>query len=159
TAFGRLYSELYAQIVLFCLGFVKDRTTAENITSDSFLKLLEQREPQNIENPLSWIYTVSRNSCMTYWNTKNRRAEILTEIKDRFEKVTSSDGQKKLEQAEYEELVKRSLSIDEYNIWKLHREGFNNVEISEELALAPKTVANKKTIARQKLTEAFNHEQ
>jgi RNA polymerase sigma factor (sigma-70 family) len=158
-AFGEIYTSLFTQLVLFCLGMLKDEETAKNITSESLIKLHESVDSGTIDNPKAWLYTVCRNSCNTHWATTNRRAEILDDVGSRMVKVTQPEGQVKLEQEDYDLRVKETLNEDELKIWSLHLEGYDNKEISERLDLTAKTVANKKTMARQKLMQAFKHEQ
>jgi len=158
SAFGEVYTLLHGPMTLFCLGIVHDEEVAKNISSESLLKLLEQNPPEQIENVVNWLYTVCRNQCNSFWSTKKRRKEILEAIEGRFNTYSPAEGLWNLEREDYDKLLKNCLNDAEHHIWKLHLQGYSNDEICEELALAEKTVANKKTMARQKLKEAFNNE-
>ena len=158
NAFGTVYSAAHPRLTLFCLGLTRDEEIAKNIASETLLKLMEQTNPREILNPASWLLTVARNSCNTWWTTNNRRAEILDDVKEQFSGVTRPVALEQLENESHVKLIRESLDTIEWQIWQLHLDGYDNKEIAEQTLLAEKTVANKKTAARNKLRQAFAHE-
>lgn len=154
-AFGEVYKSLKKEIQLYCLGLSKDQHVAEQITSDSFTKLLEQSEPAKIENPRAWLYTVCRRDLSTLWSTNQRRSEILDHVKGKFATKTESLAEKKFEMDRIDQIKSDVLSDDEQSVWNLHERGYANQEIAEQTGMAEKTVANKKSTARKKLLNAI----
>ena len=154
-AFGEIYQSLFGEIQLYALGMSHDKNVAESLTSDCFTKLLEQPNPGTIENPRAWLYTVCRRAFSTRISTQKRRSELLEDY--RGGKQFSSDNQavRKLEADEIRRWMDEKLSEEEQTIWRLHEEGYTNSEIAEKLWLPEKTVANKKSIARNKLKSAL----
>ncbi len=78
-AFGMLYSRYHKSLTAYCIGRLKDKELAENAASDTLIKLLHHANPETIDNFESWLFTVAKNECNTYWSTQERRKELLKE--------------------------------------------------------------------------------
>ncbi|MFH0905569.1 MAG: sigma-70 family RNA polymerase sigma factor [bacterium] len=88
TAFGELYEIWAAKVYRFVYFRVKNVPTAEDLTSEIFLKAwqkIHQYKPQANIKFSSWLYTIARNSVIDYYRI-SRRIEIsfegLPEIAD-----------------------------------------------------------------------------
>jgi RNA polymerase sigma factor (sigma-70 family) len=141
--------------MLYCLGLTKDQSMAENLATDAFVKLFEQPKKPPIENPRAWLYTVCKRDISTWWMTNNRRKEILHQVKDRFQTVASSLADEYFDLQRIDKIKERELSEDELSVWGMHEDGYDNREIAEKTGMAEKTVANKKSTARNKLKKAL----
>ena len=157
SAFGEVYQILHPRLTLFCLGLIKELEEAENIASDSLLKLYENDDAASIRNAQSWVYTVARNSCNTRYTQESRRAEILESIHGYFRRTERNQGEVKLEREALREALKSVLSTEDLTIWDLHQAGYGNEEIAGKTGMNAKTVANRKSIARKKLMKRFNN--
>lgn len=155
SAFGEVYETLHPRLTLFCLGIIKSMEDAENIASDSLMKLYENEEASSIRNAESWLYTVARNACNTKYTQSSRRSEILDSITDFFRTSTRNLGEEKIEEEELRSKMQSTLTKEELDIWDLHQAGFDNEEIAQKLEMNSKTVANRKSIARKKLMNSF----
>ena len=153
-AFGRLYSRYHKSLTAYCLGRLRERELAENAASDTLLKLLHHSNPESIDNFESWLFTVAKNECNTYWSTLERRKELLKknyeeeverrpEVEDRF----SSESM--------DQIIRDNLDATDYRIWQLYHEGYDNEEVATMMSLNEKTVANRKSAARTKLKTIF----
>ncbi len=149
-AFGVLYSKYHKSLTAYCIGRLKDRELAENAASDTLMKLLNHPSPGSIDNFESWLFTVAKNECNTYWSTLERRKELL---KNNYE--AGSESRPEVEDRFYSEnadqLIKDNLDETDYRIWKLYHEGYDNDEVASMMNLNEKTVANRKSAARMKL--------
>jgi RNA polymerase sigma-70 factor (ECF subfamily) len=149
-AFGLLYSRYHKSLTAYCMGRLRERDLAENAASDTLLKLLNHANPESIDNFESWLFTVAKNECNTYWSTLERRKELLRknyeeeadhrpEVEDHF----SSENM--------DRFIRSNLDEIDYRIWQLYHEGYDNDEVARMMSLNEKTVANRKSAARMKL--------
>lgn len=64
-AFSLLFQTYYADLVLFCGNFVKDKSSCEDIVQSIFLKLWYDRRTIQIETSIkSYLLKAVRNSCL-----------------------------------------------------------------------------------------------
>ena len=150
NAFGMLYSKYHKSLTAYCLGRLKDRVLAENAASDTLMKLLHHTDPGSIDNFESWLFTVAKNECNTYWSTAQRRKELL---KRNYEEEIEhrAEAEDQLSSEAMNQLIKDNLDDTDYRIWQLYRDGYDNEEVGRILSLNEKTVANRKSAARIKL--------
>lgn len=87
-AFGEIYDIWAAKVYRFIYLKVKNAHTAEDLTSEVFLKAwekLHQYKPQKDAKFSTWLYTVARNTIVDYYRA-NKNSEIsfedLPEIAD-----------------------------------------------------------------------------
>jgi RNA polymerase sigma factor (sigma-70 family) len=153
-AFGALYSRYHKSLTAYCVGRLRDRALAENAASDTLVKLMSHANPESIDNFESWLFTVAKNECNTYWSTLERRKELL---KENFEAELESRpaAEDHLSAESIDQLVRSNLDETDYQIWQLYREGYDNNEVASMLNLNEKTVANRKSSARMKLKEVI----
>jgi RNA polymerase sigma-70 factor, ECF subfamily len=72
-AFISLYNKYKQPIYVFCLKMVCDRAAAMDIAQEVFIKVFERR--RQISQPAlfkSWLYSIARNDCITYFRMNNR---------------------------------------------------------------------------------------
>lgn len=155
-AFGEIYDHYHRDLTLYCLGRLKAMDLAENAASDCLVKLLQLKDPDKIENLDHWIFTVAKNLCNTHWSKNNRRGTILKQIGDRSSHHSKPEIEGKLSHSDIDNMLQTVLGEEIYNIWQLHQAGYNNEEISEKLGFKVKTIANKKSVARQLIKEALS---
>lgn len=160
-AFGALYEPCHKKLTAYCLGRLKDITLAENVASETLLKLLQHPNPSEIKNFEHWMFTVAKNNCNTYWNKTNRRRSIWENISGLFSWKTTNEGSENITCSDMRKQMRQVLSECEYRIWELHELGYNNEEIAHRLKptynISLKRVANLKSQARNKLKKAFEH--
>lgn len=153
-AFGVLYSKYHKSLTAYCFGRLKERELAENAASDTLVKLLNHPDPGSIDNFESWLFTVAKNECNTYWSTLERRKELL---KNNYEADVESrpEVEDRFSSENMDQLIKNVLDETDYRIWKLYHEGYDNEEVANMMSLNEKTVANRKSAARMKLKDAL----
>jgi RNA polymerase sigma factor (sigma-70 family) len=150
AAFGALYSRYHKSLTAYCLGRLRERELAENAASDTLLKLLNQSSPGSIDNFESWLFTVAKNECNTYWSTQERRKELLKENYE-IQLETRPEAEDNFSVESIDRFIKSNLDEMDYRIWQLSREGYDNEEVANMMSLNEKTVANRKSAARMKL--------
>jgi RNA polymerase sigma-70 factor (ECF subfamily) len=72
--YGRLYEENYGRLVKFSVWYTRDTAAAEDIVSDSILKLLTSPAPNS--NPTAYVFSIVRNNCLQWLLDKKRHLEV-----------------------------------------------------------------------------------
>lgn len=89
--------EQYDKIYKYCYFHVHDRTLAEDLTQETFLRYLGKPEiALSGEKQLAYLYTIARNLCTDYFRKSGREVlgfgeEGVEEMLD--EKIVSDDSQ------------------------------------------------------------------
>ncbi len=81
--FSRLYFRHYDPIFRYCMHRLFDRTTAEDITSEVFLRMTEnfQTFDGNEKQFRNWLYRISTNAVNEHLRKTSRRSAILTWVR------------------------------------------------------------------------------
>lgn len=154
SAFGAIYTYYHKSLTAFCVGRIGNIEMAENAASETLIKLLEYPNPEKIENFENWIFTVAKNVCSTHLSTSARRKKLLNENYN-FEINQMPEIEAQISLDNIDLVIKSNLDDKDYKIWQLHQQGYDNQEIAEILDSTIKTVANRKSAARQKLKSIF----
>ena len=71
--FNQLYSRSYRQVYRVCRQFADEPATAEDLTHDVFLKLLDRLGQYGGEAPfMTWLRKLTSNLCLDYLERRNR---------------------------------------------------------------------------------------
>lgn len=149
TAFDRVYGMYYKPLCFFAERFVSNPTTAEDIVTESFIKLI-QRSPEfeTIRHLKSYLYTSTRNACIDELRMQKRQQRVRNRI-EQSEVISEEEAGHNLIMAEvlhsiyraidelpdkYKEIVRMSL-ID----------GLSNSEIAIKKGMADQTIRNHKS--------------
>lgn len=149
-AFGELYSRFHKSLTAYCFGRLKEKELAENAASDTLMKLLHHGDPASIDNFESWLFTVARNECNSYWSQLERRKELLKENYE-VEVDHRPEVDDNFSSENIDELIRSNLDETDFRIWQLYHQGYDNEEVAGMMNLNEKTVANRKSAARMKL--------
>ena len=149
--FSRYYQPCHRKLTLYCMGMLKDIELAENAASDTLLKLYQQGSEIDLDNPERWLFTVAKNKCLSLLSQKKRRREIEDQLKPTMNKTAPAKGDQRLEVEDLKNKIRSILNTKEWAIWNLHQQGYDNKEMAQQLQMTEKTVANLKSIARNKL--------
>lgn len=82
-AFSRLYYRHYDAIFRYCMHRLFDRTTAEDVTSEVFLRMTEnfQTFDGNERQFRNWLYRIATNAVNEHLRKTSRRSAILTWVR------------------------------------------------------------------------------
>lgn len=156
-AMGMLYEQLHARLTLFCLGWLKDRELAENIASESFVRLLNMANKAEIASVEAWLFTVSKNLCKNHLTQQQNRRGIWEQIRDRFASSHRPEATDTLSSEDWTRRMKEWFEPNDCHLWQLHEQGYSNEEIAARLQMTEKTVANRKSMIRKSLREKIRH--
>lgn len=129
SAFNDIYEHTYRKIYFIVLPIVKDKSLAEDIMQDTYLKFLEKLYDYNEKNALAFILTIARNLAINMYNKRKREYTYNAMDIDHF----SYDDFIELKM-ENQEMIQSALSIlnkTEKNIFLLHNlENLKHKEIA-----------------------------
>lgn len=147
----QLYSLLYQPLCYFAQKILLSTETAEDIVTDSFIKLLQQpRDFANMSALKSFLYTVVRNSSLNHLKATKRHMVAHEEL-ERLTLNAAEHIENHIIRSEVLTAIYRSIRElpDKYQaVMELALlEGLKNEEISARLGMAPQTVRNHKSAA------------
>ncbi|MDE7380292.1 MAG: sigma-70 family RNA polymerase sigma factor [Clostridia bacterium] len=94
------------------LAVVGDRAAAEDVVSDSFIKIVRfAGKYRRQDDPMAWILRIVRNTALDYLRKRKRRAEVSSECL--FDLCDPSSSPEKIEAAATLELAISKLAPDE----------------------------------------------
>jgi RNA polymerase sigma-70 factor (ECF subfamily) len=146
-AFAALYDFYFPKVYAFVLAKTGSTTSAEDIVSDVFMKLLENlHKYQDRGMPFAaWLFTITRNMLFDYYakqkHTDNLPLEEGIEVKDEKKDFQPASQAQRSELAEQVKKVMTRLPERELSIVQLKFfSGLNNREIAQVLNLTESNV-------------------
>jgi RNA polymerase sigma-70 factor (ECF subfamily) len=120
TAFDGIYEQTRKTLYFCVLPILRDRSLADDIVQDAYLKMLESLDRYEEKNFLAYLVTIARNLA---FNEYRRRSRVVYTDQD-LDSVIPFDLESTLEvSAEHEALIRKALSVldeTEKNIFLLH---------------------------------------
>ena len=94
----------YDKLLRYCYMKLRDRTLAEDVTQETFIRFFESKDYHSIGKEMAYLYTIARNLCIDYFRKhKDELIEDLPakiqEMPDSSDKVESIVDQLSIEQA------------------------------------------------------------
>ena len=157
ATFEELYSRYATDVLRVCYFYLGDRSRAEDVTQDVFVKLITTGPALTEGKEKSWLLKVALNRCRDLWRGAWVKRVVLghpafelipgpDEITDREEKQSLMEAVNRLP-AEFREIV------------LLHYyQGYGIAEISEMLGVPEGTVSSRLSRARNKLQKLLKEE-
>lgn len=165
VAMKMLFMHFYAKLMLFVSYFVKSKQDAEEIVSDTFYAIWEQRvKLATIQNITSYIYTVARNIAFDYLKRKEKTDSYIKPdvVEACFSVRSDFDPEDDLVGAELMERLRTAIdSLPEKSriAFKLVREqGFKYKEAAEIMEISVKTLEAHMALATKRLMSILNEE-
>ena len=152
--FRNLFIDYYPSLISFALYYVGDKTIAEDLVQEVFVKLWETRERWSAVDFSAYVYQMVRFKCFNYLRAEKIRNEAtrsfteeidITEINNYIAEETF-----RLVMNSMEDLPPACRTV-----FSLTLEGYSAKEIAEKLDIAVETVKKQKQIARKILKEKF----
>lgn len=154
--FTEIFNTFYIPLVAYIMQYTGDRSEAEDIVQNSFVKLWEKRGELRIKTSLkSYLYSTAYNLFVDrYWQHKKtlNYAEQLRE--EALEEVTQLSEAELIQQLEVLEKAIDELPAKCRRIFLLNKkEGLTYKEVARQLNISVKTVESQMRIALIKLRE------
>ena len=152
-AFQAIFDSFRMRIFFFVKKLIDDRLTAEEITSDTFVKLYRIHDRFNTYNNIqAFLFITARNASLDYLRYRQRQREQLTELQHHEEQemdiplFAETNIEADVLQFIYNEIEK--LPTRTRRIFKLfYLEGHPINDIANLMEIKPRTVINLKQTA------------
>jgi RNA polymerase sigma-70 factor (ECF subfamily) len=95
AAFETLYKNLYAPVYRFVLMRTKDKTLADDVTQETFIKFLAALPRFQGTSPLAYLHTIARTTCIDHFR-KVRPTESDEELWDHASEAPSPEEESQL---------------------------------------------------------------
>lgn len=157
-AFRDLFDRYFDRVLQFMYGFTHDRSMAEDLAQELFIKLWCHRELlPDIRSLNAYVYRAARNIAINALRGQGRSVS-LTKILDLKESVLPDDLYYALEKQLVIDLTVEQLPERPRQIFRMSRiEGLNNEEIARRLEITVKTVENHLNIALKRIRHALRN--
>lgn len=150
-SFSELYQQYYKRAFLFVKSYVRDSMAAEDITSDTLIKLWQTIKNEQVDHPQALLLTMLRNNALNHLQHESVKQAAIDSISSRLARdthyritsLTACDPQE-IFSAEITEIIQRTLlSLPEQTrrVFEMSRYEHKAVkEIATELSISPKAV-------------------
>lgn len=164
ASFGESYFETnflqhYRPLSYFAYQFLGDRSLAEDVVQNVFLKLLDEKPTLKGDDHLKhYLYKSVRNTCLNQMRQDHLHAEILDSLKPlEAEENDDPDFLQSVVRAEvYREIMDAidQLPTECSRVFKMaYLSNLDNDEIAESLSISVNTVKSQKVKAKKRLRE------
>ncbi len=151
NSFNRIYKDYYRKSFLFVKSYVHDDFVAEDLVSESMIKLWDRMKQEQIDHVQSYLFTILKNSSLDhlkheaikYGAHKSLNERLGRELDIRISVLQSSDPNE-IFSSEIQEIVRVTLtSLPEKTrqVFEMSRSQYkSNKEIAEILGITVKGV-------------------
>lgn len=145
------YELLYEPIYIFVYNLVKDEHEAQDITTDTFVKLWRLHASfESFSNIKAFLYVTSRNACLDYFRKLQRDRSAQKEIMYLLRDGSDVKNEEVIEATVFSELARQIESLPGKcrKIFELIY--FNNLstaEVAEQMGISNQNVLNQKAKA------------
>ena len=164
-AFTRLYLRHYDAIFRYCAHRLFERTTAEDITSEVFLKMVEnfQTFDGNEKQFRNWLYRIATNAINEHIRKTTRRSAILTWVRWGSSKNSVDEGTAADESQGNQAVIKKALLTlkpeEQAIVTMRFFENMKTEEIAEVVGTSASTVRSQLSRAIEKLRKHISSTQ
>lgn len=167
-AFEQQVYQYQDRVYGFACSFLKDETTAKDVTQDVFIKFWEHHDEIDDDRALGWLLRVTRNACIDVFRKRKTRRKSVTVNSETLHRAESEEPspQEEAEASDFDTHLNHALDqVDEpYRSVVVLREiqNLKYKEIADALDMPINTVKvyihrGRKKL-RHQLSEILDHE-
>ena len=76
----------YDKLLRYCYMKLRDRTLAEDITQETFIRFFESKDYRSIGKETSYLYTIARNLCIDYF--RKQKDELIEDLPAKIQEMS-----------------------------------------------------------------------
>ena len=153
--FGELYNRYYKKVYHYCLGKLKDRDDAYDVTTDIFLKLITKIV--GLRNPelfIAWLFRMASNACIDKFKVNHKKTYTIDA--KAFDLVNDESGLEafmlKEEQLEMLDTILDQLDVNTKTLLvDKYCKGKSIEELEKEMGLSKSAVKMRLARGREKI--------
>jgi len=155
-SFREIYDFYVRKVYRFVFSYVKERSEAEDITQNVFMKIWERRQLLDAEKSFAgFIFTISHRAVMDYFRRHSAKYQLGIQQTREANIPSSASPADLVYSRQLESLYEKALQAlpaKRKEIFLLSRHnGLTNKQIAEQLGISVKTVENQMTAALSSL--------
>lgn len=143
--FDYFFNTLYKPLLYFALKIVKDKEIAEDVVSESFIKIWKYHSIFQQHLVIrSWLYSTTKNACLNQLIQEKRLKKHIDNISTQTEYVQESTESRLIKAETFKELCQyiEQLPPEMKKIYLLLKEGLTIRQVSDELNISKSTAKN-----------------
>ena len=78
----------YDKLLRYCYMKLRDRTLAEDITQETFIRFFESKDYHSIGKEMAYLYTIARNLCIDYF--RKQKDELIEDLPAKIQEMPES---------------------------------------------------------------------
>lgn len=78
----------YDKLLRYCYMKLRDRTLAEDLTQETFIKFFESKDYHSIGKEMAYLYTIARNLCIDYF--RKQKDELIADLPAKIQEMPES---------------------------------------------------------------------
>jgi RNA polymerase sigma-70 factor (ECF subfamily) len=149
--FNNIYRQSYRKALLFVKSYIRDETAAEDIVSESMLKLWNVLKKETVTNPQALLLFILKNAALNYLKRRAVEQEALenvsawmsSDLRHRMNTLEACDP-REIYMTEITQIIEKtlaSLSPKTRRVFEMRRDDALPVKkIAETLSTTPKTI-------------------
>ena len=141
----------YDKLLRYCYMKLRDRTLAEDVTQETFIRFFESKDYHSIGKEMAYLYTIARNLCIDYF--RKQKEELIEDLPAKIQEMPdSSDKVESIVDQLYIEQALDHLTDDEREAVVLRFSGELSVEdIAKSMDISRFAVRRRISSALEKL--------
>lgn len=160
-AFSLVFKKYYGKVCKFIMSMVKQKSLAEDLSQDIFVKLwARRRKLMSISSIDSYLFIMARNRTLDYFRKASRKKECIGVSEELLLSIASHDSSEQIDNNSAIEAVKvavNNLPPKRRDIFMMSRfDGLSNDEIAILMGVTRKTVENQLSLAGSQIKKLRN---
>ncbi len=147
--------EQYDKLLRYCYMKLRDKTLAEDITQETFIRFMESKDYRSTGKDMAYLYTIARNLCIDHFRKRRNDwmedMQALPEVPDEScpldERISIECALDKLDEDERELVVLRFMA------------GLSAADIGKAVGLSRFAVHRRITSALEKLRKEMEDDE
>ena len=78
----------YDKLLRYCYMKLRDRTLAEDVTQETFIRFFESKDYHSIGKEMAYLYTIARNLCIDYF--RKQKEELIEDLPAKIQEMPES---------------------------------------------------------------------
>jgi len=150
-----LFERYHISIYNYCLKLTKSKAVSEDMTQETFYKVIKHRRSFNNKTFAAWIFTITRNLCIDYLKKTKMNRVNITSLENNIQNSSFNDNENK-ENIEYLHNTLNKLNpIDKELIILSRYEKLKYKDIAEIMEMSESAIKTRIHRALQKLKSHY----
>ena len=148
-----LVHQYHPMLLAYIVGKTGNLSVSEDIAQEVWARILKIDFTQ-VKNQRAYLFQIANNLVIDHFRKKATGEKVRQNHQGNGTTVNAAEI--RLEHEDAKNKLTGILTAEEYLIFELESEGYENKDIASRLNMKPKTVANRRSLIKQKLKEHWN---